>query len=173
MKKTSLRDLLMLNVGGNGGSSNVVAGTFTGETAGSAMTIDVPYTGNGYPIAGIIYPSDGSFAGDIALLVQQSAAFFFAFVKNSIKDAPTYNDADNAANKAGLMCLYKNSDSDPVSSAAGRSLQQAVYRNNDASNTYSNMVRFKSDKIMSVYIADTSYGFPKDVEFTYYLIYSE
>lgn len=40
--------------GGGGGSSNYVKGTFKGTTTGTAMDINIPYTGNGYPIASFI-----------------------------------------------------------------------------------------------------------------------
>ena len=48
---------------GGSGASNFVTGTFIGSNAekGTAKSITVPYTGNGYPIAGIIYPTVGAF----------------------------------------------------------------------------------------------------------------
>ena len=47
---------------GGGGSSNFVTGTFTGTTAqkGTAININLPYTGSGYRVSLIVHPTDGA-----------------------------------------------------------------------------------------------------------------
>ena len=172
MERTSLRSLLMLGGGGGGGASNVVTGTFKGTESG-AMDVDIPYTGSGYPIAALIFPKGGSTTGDIGLLAQKYAVIIYAIEKNDISETPTYDNTNASANKASVVLQYKNSDTSVSTCSSAQSYSPSVYNNADAEDTYNNMVKFKTDKKMSVYIASTSYGFAKDIEYTYYVIYSE
>ena len=158
------------NISG-GGASNFVTGTFKGTTAGGAIDVSIPYTGSGHPISGIIYPSGGGFAGDIESLVQKFACFEYAFSKMDMTDDPTFS-GNTTENKATVIVLYKYSDSDATSSTAGRKNDYQMYQNSNASATSTDCVKFKSKTTMSVYIASTSYGFPKDIEFTYQIVYS-
>ena len=158
--------------GGGGGAKNLATGTFTGETTGAAMDVSIPYTGDGFPIAGVIFPTSGGNAGDIASLAQMYVTFLYAFVKKDTSTTPTY-DADTSANQATVTSLYKYSDSDPASSTASRELNNMIYRNNNAGATPTFCVRFKDAVTMSIYIASTSYGFPDNIEFGYLILYSE
>lgn len=46
---------------GGGGASNIVTGTFTtSSTKGAAATLSIPYTGSGYPVAGLFWISGGA-----------------------------------------------------------------------------------------------------------------
>ena len=94
-----------------------VTGTFTGTTAGSAQSVTIPYTGSGYPIAGVVYPSHGTNkSGDaFASLVQQYAEVMLSFVKLNADTAPTYNDTNAEANKCTVLSYYKSSSSDQAS----------------------------------------------------------
>lgn len=151
--------------------SKLIVGTFEGSSSekGSAISVSIPYTGSGYPIAGVIYPTGGSFKSGsaIASLTQQSAVYFYAFSKNDVELAPTF--ADNvAANQSEILALYKYNTSE----SAAKSHQGQNFYNDSARATAPNCVRFRSKTEMSVYIADTSYGFPDGIEFTYQIIYS-
>lgn len=156
-----------------GGSSPLVSGTFTGNSTdkGSAITVNIPYTGSGYPIAGIIYPSSGGNTGSIASLAQQYAEIMFSFCKMDMSSSPTYS-GDVSENKCVLTSLYKYSNSDPTSSTAQRSLTQQFYIASNATATSTTCLRFKDATTMSVFIANTSYGFKEDIEYTYQIIYS-
>ena len=151
--------------------SKLVTGTFTGTTTGAAMEVSVSYTGNGYPVAGIIYPTSGGNTGSIASLAQKYAEIQYAFCKMDTSSTPTYS-GDTSENKATVTSLYKYSDSDATSSTAGRLLTQQFYHSANAGATATACVKMKSKNTMSVYIASTSYGFPANIEFTYQLIYS-
>lgn len=170
MDRTSLRSLLMLG-GGGGGASNIVTGTFKGTTAGSAIDVDIPYTGSGYPIAGIFFATGGANKGDIASLAQKYAAWVFTFSKNDVSSEPTYSE-DTSENQATVVSLYKYSNEDAASSTSAKGIDVQLYNNADAAYSSLSNVRVRSKTKMSVYIASTSYGFPKDIEFTYYIIYS-
>ena len=176
MERMSLRNLLFLGGKGGGGSSNFVTGTFTGETAGTTMDVTIPYTGNGYPVAILVYPTTGTYAenSDIYDLAQKSAVMACACIKVAAEQEPSYLSADSSLekNKCTYLVRYKNSDEDPtaMSTSAG---EGATFTSYVASTSPGAVVRMSSATAMSVYIAGTSYGFPKDIEFTYQIIYSE
>lgn len=154
-----------------GGATNFVTGTFKGLSTdkGSAISVSIPYTGTGYPLSVMIFPSGGSFKSGsaIAQLSQPSAVYFFALAKNDFSSTPTY-DTDTEPNKAEIMSLYKYGTSE----TASRGHQTRAYYNSNATATQTSCVRLKDDTTMSVYIADQSYGFPDDIEFTYQVVYS-
>lgn len=153
--------------------SKLITGTFTG-TASGATTVSIPYTGSGYPIWLVVYPVNGTNkSGDTwAELVQRYAEGVFMMVKNNISSAPTYNDTTAEANKAMVIAYYKSSASDATSITSGAALAKPFYRNNNAAEAYGDCVRLKSNTEMSVYIANTSYGFAKNIEYAYAIMYS-
>lgn len=163
-----------VNVSGGGGASNIVTGTFKGTTPGAAMDINLPYTGSGHPIGIIIFPTDGFTSGDPAYdLIQRYAVMHFCGVKLD-QDAPTYESSgDN--NRAAVQGTYKNSATSATTMAGGASRNTIFFSGADASagNFPYNSVKFKSATKMSVMIASTSYGFAANIEYTYYVIYSE
>lgn len=156
----------------SGGSANVVTGTFKGLSTdkGNGITVSIPYTGNGYPLYGLIFPSGGSFKSGsaIASLSQNSAIFFWAFSKNDFSSEPDYSE-NAEENKAEIIVLYRYGES--VSSGMGH--QVRLYQNSNPGATSGNCVKLKDNKTMGVFIASTSYGFPDDIEFTYQIVYSE
>ena len=155
--------------------SKLITGTFTGSTAGAAMTVNIPYTGSGYPIWLLVYPANGTNkSGDaFAALVQRYAECVFLMVKNDLSTAPTYNDTTADANKAAVMAYYKSSDSDATLITAGQVLAKPLYRDNNAMEAYADCVRLRSNTTMSVYIANTSYGFANGIEYAYAVMYSQ
>lgn len=154
-------------------SSKMVSGTFTGDTAG-AMEITVPYNGNGYPIAGLIFPSSGSWElnSGIPALVRQNAIIMFGFAKMDISTTPDYtSNTDN--NKVESFYFYKSSDSNPDTTGGGRTHQNRMFNSGTNASGYTDsIIRIKSATKMSVYTADSGVGFIKDVPYTYMLIYS-
>lgn len=156
-----------------GVSNRLMIGTFKGTTAGAAIAVNIPYTGNGYPVAGIVFPSGGTMVTDIAQLVQNYVHVMFAFAKNDTEEAPTYDDTSSSKNKASVLVWYKNSSSDPLAWTTNGVKDKALYQNNNATSTNTNVVRFKNDTTMSVFIADASYGIPNNIEYTYMIVYSE
>lgn len=151
--------------------SKLVTGTFTGTTTGAAMDVSVSYSGSGYPVAGVIYPSSGGNTGDIASLAQQYAVIMYSFCKSDMSSSPTFS-GDTSENKAVVTSLYKYSNSDPTSSTAGRLLTQRFYYDSNATATATDCVKMRGATSMSVYISNTSYGFKEGIEYTYQLIYS-
>jgi len=155
--------------------SKLVTGTFEGKSTdkGSAISVSIPYTGSGYPIACVIYPTNGSNkSGDaFAILAQKFIAITYSIVKNDMSSAPTYN-VNSAENNSTFAMVWKYSDSDPTSITCSQGLAQRQYYDSDASNSTGAIVRFKDNTTLSVYIASTSYGFKDGIEYTYQIVYS-
>lgn len=153
--------------------TDIIKGTFTGTSVG-AMSISIPYSGNGYAIAGIFYPSAGSWTSTNGLpaLVQKNAVLMWAFVKNDVSTSPNYTSNVNES-KAESFYFYKTSDSDATATGGGRTHQNRIYNSGANAGAYSDsMVRIQSKTSMQVYINNSGTGFVKDVEYTYVLIYS-
>lgn len=161
--------------GGGGGASNVVTGTFEGTTTGAAMDVTIPYTGDGYPVAIMIYPSRSD-ADTINTLVQRYAIRDY-FAEKYNTNPPSYSGtgADD-----GLIATakYKNVDSAYTIYAAGgtsvtsTSGMTKYFNDEDATASADGAVKIRSNKKISVFIAGTSYGFAANIEYTYYIIYS-
>lgn len=158
-----------------GGSSPLVSGTFTGSTSekGSAKSITIPYSGSGYPIYGVIYPSGGAWkpSGTLTTLVQRYAIIWAAFVKDDFSATPDYS-ANAAQNYGETYLQYKNSDNDATVVAYSAKHNLRLYYTSAALAYTDNFWRINSSTSMSVFIANTSYGFPDGIEFTYHIIYS-
>jgi hypothetical protein len=90
---------------------SVVTGTFTAQETdkGSSIDITLPYSGNGYPIACMVFPSDGGF-NSIASLAQKFVTIVWVGVKTDISLIPDYssnelkNYTDGAAYITDTMC---------------------------------------------------------------------
>lgn len=164
------------NIPSGGSSVPVVVGTFTGGSAeaGSAKAITVPYTGNGYPIAGVFFPTSGAWETDSGIpeLLSLNAVISWAFVKMDTSATPDYS-SNTDDNKAESFFFYKSSATTASSTGAGRSHQNRMYNSGATAGAYNDsMVRIKSATSLSVYISDSGVGFIKDVPYTYMLIYS-
>ena len=162
------------NLSGGGGASNIVTGTFTGQSTdkGNAKNISLSYTGSGYPVAGFIYPTAGANSGGLESLAKKYAVYMFMFTKNDTTDTPTYS-GNTAENKAAAISFYKFSDSDPTSTIANRDNNALILYNSNASSSTISCVKLKSATELSVYFADsTTYGFPDGIEFEYMILYS-
>ena len=151
-----------------------ISGTFTGTEEG-AITVNVPYTGNGYPIGVLIYPTAGAYnsSSSIYSAVQKYALLMWAMTKSVPSATPAYM-ASGAEDYGTVIALYKFSDSDATNTTSNReNAGIRVYSSYEAANSWATAVRFNSATTMSVYIAGTSYGFMAGVEYTYQIIYSE
>lgn len=159
-----------VNVSGGGGASNVVVGTFKGTTDG-AMDINVDYSGAGYPLAVIVYASDPNFDA----LIQRYAVPIVAFFKLEQETTPNYS-ASGTNNRINGAVRYKNSDTSPTTiSQAGFASAYDVYANQAAyRNDRNTILRIRGDKTLSVLIeSSTYYGFAKNYEYTYVILYSK
>ena len=159
---------------GGGGASNFVTGTFTGTTADAAMNVTLSYTGSGYPIAVSIFPKEGPYnpnSGTFYGTVQRYAIASFFVVKSETTSVPTYTTSGNE-NRGAVTMVYKSSTSSATSYSRSGSQTTNVFSGGDANAGTNAACKFKTATSMSVFIAGTSYGFMKDVEYTYCVLYS-
>lgn len=162
--------------GGGGGTSNVVIGTFKGTTAGAAMDIDLPYTGSGYPLAVLIYPSEGAYnssagTGSFYSLIQRYAAQAYIIIKNKPNSTPAYSGGNSDGTT--ILHRYKNSTSNSTTYTQTGTSGNSDFNNQKATSNSTAIVKIRSKTKMSVFIASTSYGFAANIEYTYCVIYSE
>ena len=157
--------------GGGGGASNIVTGTFKGTTTGAALDVTLNYSGSGFPVAIVIYPKDGYQQGSaIYDLVQRYAVVLFEAMKPNLTP-PTYSTT-SMENTMYTYVTNKNSATTGSSTASGGSTSGNTLRNISPSASARDCVKIKDKTTLSVFIANTSYGFPAGYEFTYYIIYS-
>lgn len=152
--------------------NRLVIGTFTGTTTGAAMDVSIPYVGSGFPIAGVIFPTEGSFksGSTIAELIQNFAIYYYSFSKNDLSATPTY-DSNTSENQAEvvLMCKYGTAATGTTDS---KSHSGQLYTTTNAGSGGWSSLRIKDATTLSIFIASSSYGFKEGVEYTYYIIYS-
>ena len=157
----------------SGGASNVVTGAFKGTTTGVAMDVNLSYTGSGYPIAVLIYPSEGAYKADgsYGILIQNRAFSVYTIVKNNMASTPTYS-GNGAENKASVNTRYKSSTSSANTFSSAGASDNTAFSDSDAGSGSTNGVKIRSKTKLSVLIASSSYGFAANIEYRYWVIYS-
>lgn len=168
-----------VNVSGGGGASNIVTGTFTGTTTGAAMDVTLNYSGSGYPVAVMVYPSEGTYNNTTTPhpyynLVQRYAIDSFIATKSNALTAPTYTDT-TSTNYAEVYRIHKANATSNTSLTGGTAIGSShvkVFTEDGATSTNNNVVKINSSTKMSVFIASNSYGFAVNIPYTYHVIYS-
>lgn len=157
--------------GQGGEESNVVVGTFVGTTEGTAMDVDIPYTGNGYPVSVIIYPS-ASAESVFDSTIRQYAVAFYSSVKNGLSQSPAYSGGTD--DKAKVLYRSKSSSSNASAMSDSSGITAPIYDNIAATGATNNVVKINSATKLSVYIIGTTgRGFLANTEYTYIVVYSE
>lgn len=162
-----------LSVGtmGGGGGPRLVHGEFTLEPSqkNKENLIEIPYDGNGYPIAATIFTKGGP-SPSVAGLFNYRLAMW-SMGKLATGTAPTYTGS-GSENACAVLGFRKS----------GTSLIETGSENaatfDDAAAAYgiSTAVKFKSDrKTMGVYngTSGNNVGFSYNVDYEYYIVYSE
>ena len=155
----------------SGGASNIVTGTFKGTTTGAAMDVTLSYTGSGYPVVVVIHP-EGGMEGNttFSTLVQRYVCGTFCSVKANMAVVPNYSASGDDGST--VISRYKSSASSAGSYTNGGTTTVSNYNDSNATSNSTNIVRIRSKTKMSVYIADTSYGFAANVDYRYWVLYS-
>lgn len=158
---------------GGGGASNIVIGTFTADsTTGAAHSVTIPYTGNGYPIAAMVFPSSGAYksGSDWYTSYQKYTIAQWTFSKSDQSSTPTYTTS-GAANQGVTTWIYKNSSSTNYSRSSA--MNTNVLSSSNATGAGATCCRFKNKTTLSYYTASTSYGLLAGIEYKYIVVYSE
>ena len=168
---------------GGGGASNIVQGTFTtNATRTSTVTVSIPYTGSGYPIAAMVFISGGVYnntdGGNTEWYnsVNRYDVGSWYMTKARQNTAPTY--ATSGADNYGCTTfVYKNNASTATTYSRNSTMTANTYTSSSTNATSGNTcVRFKGNgKTLTVYTGNKStsaYGFPPSTELQYIIVYS-
>ena len=169
---------------GGGGCTRLVTGDFTtGATRAGTGSESINYTGTGYPIACMVYISNGAnnttSTGNTTWVnsVNRYDVGFYAMSKAQINTTPTYGSDASQSQNWGVACIiYKNSTSDSTSYTRTSSMTSVTYNNSNAASGHS-CVRFKGNgKTLSYYIgnkASNKVGLVPSTKYDYIVVYSE
>lgn len=145
--------------------STLVVGEFTTQSTSGRMDINIPYSGNGNPIAYLAYPSNG-------LIINNPGIFIICLIKADPLTPPTYIPGDNANIVYGAMRNYNGS---VRSTLAIDDYKHIYYANvpsgtSNGANTY-----FTSNKTMKIDVSTSSSGgkYIPSITYTYLIEYSE
>lgn len=157
--------------GGGGGASNVVQGEF--KTEGNwVQTIEIPYTGSGFPVVAMIWIKGGLYdassgTANISRLLG-SNTFIWGMVKGNV-NSPSWSSSDN--DKASVFVMYKYGDSD---TQIVRTANYNLFKTSDpsTSNQLDNVSWVENNKIKLCQTTGSGKYFLRGLEFEYIVVYS-
>lgn len=158
------------------GISNFIHGEFhTNETYG-LQTVDIPYTGSGYPVMLYVCIKGGAYVPDTAWYdsVDRYAIGVWGMSKTEMASTPTYGTS-GLENQGVTFWIYKNSTTAPATFSRSSAMTTNVYTSANATAAAATAIRVKGDaKTLSVYVAKTktSYGLLPDQDYEYFIVYS-
>ena len=171
--------ILSIQTGSGGGVTNVATGTFTTRSSGASTgTVNLNYTGTGYPLAAFVFIATGlsdtstSWYTDIA----RYDVGLVAMVKAVTSTTPTYATS-GSQNYGAITYLYKSSTSNATSySRTGSQTANTYTSSSTNASTGSSMIRFKGNgKTLSYYVGNrtsSTYGLARSTTFRYIVLYS-
>lgn len=168
---TNLAELIV-NV--EGGASNFVQGEFHSGTTTTAQTVNIPYTGNGYPIMAYVVIKGGAYISDTEwyTTIHRYAVGVWSMSKNNMSLTPSFATS-GAENQAVTTWIYKSSTSSATSYSRSSAMNTNTFSSSNASSGGATCVRFKSATKLSVVASTTSYGLFPDTDYQYFIVYSE
>ena len=156
------------------GLPSVVQGEFTtGENAG-VETVDVAYTGDGYPIACIVVVDGGAYNSSSLpwySSMQRYAVGQWTMTKSNMSTTPTFATS-GAVNQGVTTAIFKNSTTSSTSYTRTSAMTTNVFSSNNASNSAVNSVKFKSKTRFTYYVNTSSYGLLPNQKYQYIIVYS-
>ncbi len=160
--------------GGGGGATNFVTGTFTTPSETGVTNISIPYTGTGYPIMIVVVVESGAYHSgtDWYNSVQRYAIGQWICTKSNFTTSPTYTTS-GSQNQGIVVSTYKNSTTSATSYTNTSSMNANVFSSSDASNSATNAIRYKSGNVLSYYTNTSRYGLHPNIEYRYFIAYSE
>lgn len=161
---------------GGGGASNVVGGTYITGNGGSAETITLPYTGNGFPMQIVFSLAEGTqnSSGTAYNTIHQYGIVYFVYCKINTT-APTY--AYDDSNTVSRYIVYKSSPTTANTlSGNAATMESYVFSPNSASSSvWGAVVQINSSTALSVYVSSASgtRGLMPNTAYNYSVVYSE
>ena len=168
---------------GGGGASNIVQGTFTSSaTRAGNVTVNIPYSGTGYPIAAMVFIAGGVYNNttggntDWYNSVDRYDVGSWYMTKARQNTAPGYTTS-GADNYGCTVWVFKNNASTATTYSRSSSMTSNTYTSASTNATSGGTcVRFKGNNhTLTVYTGNkstSSYGFPPDTLLQYIIVYS-
>lgn len=157
------------------GATNIVEGTFTTPSSSGSQTLNIPYTGSGYPIGLMVWPEGGAYNSAVSpwySSLTRYAIGCYAMTKSVMTSAPTYTSS-GANNQGCVWVVYKNSTSSATTYSRYSSMSINAFGSSNASNSVTTTFRFLSATRLSYYVIGTSnYGLLQGQTYHYLAIYS-
>ena len=103
---------------GGGGASNYVTGEFTTQSSAGVMSITLPYTGTGHPVACMVFVKGGAYNNAVSpwySSTQRYAVGKWTMHKAHQDTAPNYASSSGSNNYGVTTWIYKNSTSSSTS----------------------------------------------------------
>lgn len=167
----------------SGGATNIVQGSFTtNATRASTGTVDIPYTGTGYPIALMVFITNGAYnnstGGDTAWYnsVNRYDVGTYYMTKSRMNTAPGYATS-GAANYGVVTVVYKNSTTTSTTYTRSSSMSANAYTSSTGKADVTNAcVKFKgAANKLSYYVGNltsATIGLAPNQSYSYIAIYS-
>lgn len=161
--------------GGGGGNSSFFTGTFDAGDADTVGSVEIPYTGGGYPVLAMVVVDGGLYntARQQAWidLDRKNAVGMWAYAKAN-ETVPTFKTS-GAENCGTILDIYKTG-----ANAYGSSQDYAKNVLTPAlpSGGAAECVRFSGVALMKYYVgtaANYNYGLAPNFRYRYYVLYSE
>ncbi len=159
--------------------SNTVVGTFTTGPSAEIKTVDIPYEGDGYPVAALFFVDGGIYNPDSNWhnIPDNGSIGTYAIIKNNATEAPDYTDVRFERNKGAAMYIFKNSFEGTVSSiwSDRHGSDIGLYSNKGATGNDDDYVCFTKNNQLSYFVGEpnSNWGLAKDTTFKYIIFYSE
>lgn len=155
---------------GSGGIP-VIKGSFTAGSAATVQTINIPYSGNGYPVLISCVVKGGTAGAEpYSSVIKSKNAGIATLIKANPDLTPTFSTGD--AN-SGVVAIHCRTSSTAV---GGTTSYSAAYSDSNPSGTsaLANIIKVDSKISFKIYIANgQQYGFYPGQEYDYWAIYSE
>ena len=167
-------DLTLVDVTA-GGASNFVTGTFTADSTQGAHSVTLSYTGNGYPIAALVFVEGGAYNSSNTAwysAIDRYAIGFFAASKSDTTSTPTYGTS-GTQNAAVVASIYKSSTSNSTSYSRNSAMNQNFLTSSAPGSGALTAVNF-SNKTTLRYMTKSSsgYGLKGGINYRYIVVYS-
>lgn len=162
-----------------GGASNIITGTFKPSAEGATETVDLGYTGNGYPIAALVAVDGGMYDPNsewYSLDATQKVGMW-AMVKSKANIAPVYTGSQaNQEDTGTTMATYQFTSGSPTIFQYNGFSALSVFAPNPITSNASNVIKFPNKKTMAYYAKarnSSYYGLLNGITYRYWIVYSE
>lgn len=171
--------------GGGGTGFSIVTGSFTTPASAGNSDVEIPYSGEGYPLfaavfvkGGINNNTEGGNQTWYSLIKRQAVGAWY-MSKSEMNTTPTYL-ASGSKNYGACSGVYKSSATNPATYQSSASAIVPVFSNaaaNPGTEAHT-CVKFKGGPaLLTIYtgpdLQNYKYGLAEDTEYEYIILYSE